>query len=209
MARWRKIRAVKRVVYETSAALWHENDLLEGAAAPEMKLPVSIDIHDTKGTLNWLKSFTESWMYNEKEIKVGLKESHYFANAKINGQIVGYTKIGIGHVYIYDFGLCLALPEKVAFLYHVYVSKESRKHNIAQNLIVQVMSDLADKGYQRMYCHIAKWNTSSIRLFKSLGFKCVADIRIHRIFGILRIWTYRVRQDNRLKLSLRMPSVLR
>lgn len=208
MANWRRLRAIKRFVYQSNAALWYQKDLLEGSTAPDMRLPVRVDIHDAEGTLKWLRAFQESWMYNEKEIDVGLKEGHYFANAKLDGRIIGYTKIGIGRVYIYDFGTCLALPGHVSFLYHVYVEKEFRKNSIAQNLILGVISDLVPKGYRSMSCHIAHWNTPSIRLFESLGFRCIADVGFHGIFRLLKVWTYRIPRDNKLRISLRMPDLL-
>ena len=209
MAKWQRIRTVKRFVYERSRAFWYEKDLTEGWVAPPVGLPVRIDIHDTEGTLNWLRSFTEAWMYNEKEIEVGLKERHYFANVKLDDTIIGYTKIGITRVYLYDFGRRLPLPDDVSFLYHVYVTKEFRKNNVAQALITEVMSDLVSKGYHKMFCHIAKWNMPSIRLFESLGFRCVADIRFHRFFRTLRVWTFRIPRDHALRISLTMPSILR
>jgi ribosomal protein S18 acetylase RimI-like enzyme len=208
MAKWRRLRAIKRFVCQNNAALWYEKDLLEGCAAPDMTLPVRIDIHDAEGTLRWLRSFQESWMYNEKEIDVGLREGHYFANAKLNGRIIGYTKIGIGRVYLYDFGTCLALPSHVSFLYHVYVDKEFRKNSIAQDLIIAVIADLVPKGYRKMACHIAKWNTPSIRLFESLGFRRIADVRFHGFFKLLKIWTYRMSLDGKIKIALRMPNIL-
>jgi ribosomal protein S18 acetylase RimI-like enzyme len=148
-------------------------------------------------------------MYNKKEIDVGVIEQHYFANARLEGRIIGYTKVGIKRVYIYDFGRCLTLPDKVSFLYHVYVAKEFRKKNIAQHLIIQVMSELAQTGYQKMFCHIAEWNVPSIRLFEGLGFRCVAEIRFYRFLRMLRVWAYRIPRDGRLMISLSMPSVLR
>lgn len=209
MAKWRRIRAIKRFVYERNRAFWYEKNLLEPWTTPKPELPVRIDIHDTEGTLNWLRSFPESWMYNEKEIDVGLKEKHYFANAKLDGRIIGYTKIGIKRVYVYDFGRCLPLPGHVSFLYHVYVTNEFRKNNIAQELIIQVISELAEKGYGKMFCHIAKWNTPSFRLFESLGFRRVADIRFHMFFRTLRIWTFRIPPGHPLRISWSMPDVLR
>jgi ribosomal protein S18 acetylase RimI-like enzyme len=209
MAKWRRVRVLKRSVYERSRAFWYEKDLREGWGTPNMGLPVRIDLHDTAGTLNWLKSFSESWMYNEKEIEVGLAEKHYFANAKLDGRIIGYTKIGTKRVYIYDFDRYLPLPDDVSFLYHVYVAKEFRKNNIAQALITTVMSDLVPKGYRKMFCHIAEWNAPSIRLFESLGFRRVADIRFHRFFKMLKVWASRIPQDHPPKISLSMPDLLR
>ena len=209
MAKWRRIRLLKRFVYERSRAYWYEKDLREGWVMPNVGVPVRIDIHDTEGTLSWLRSFSEPWMYNKTEIDVGLIEKHYFANAQLDGRIIGYTKVGIGRVYIYDFGRCLTLPEDVSFLYHVYVAKEFRKNNIAQALITAIMSDLVHREYRKMFCHIAKWNVPSIRLFEGLGFRRVADIRFHRFFKMLRVWTYRIPHDRPLRISLSMPDLLR
>lgn len=208
MTNWKRLRAIKRFVWQDNTALWYEKDLLEGTAAPDMTLPVRLDIHDTEGTLSWLRSFRESWMYDPKEIDVGLREGHYFANAKLEGRIIGYTKIGLGSVYLYDFGTCLVLPGQVSFLYHVYVDKDFRKNNIAQNLIIAVISDLVPRGYRKMACHIAAWNKPSIRLFESLGFRCIADVRFHGLFHLLKIWTYRTSGAGRRKISLRLPNIL-
>lgn len=193
--------------FRASNSLWYCRDLTERCPILSAGSSLRVDISDTEGTLDWLRTFSEPWMYNPKEIEVGLREEHFFPNIKLQGQIIGYSKIGIRRVFIDDFQMSIFVPDRIAFLYHIYVLQEYRKKDVAKQLLTAMLHELKKRGYKKIFCHIEKWNKPSIRLFESIGFRRIADITFFKIFCILRIWRTRSNSIGQSKFSIRMPNV--
>jgi ribosomal protein S18 acetylase RimI-like enzyme len=174
---------------------------LDAVPETDINLTIDLSLHNASETIDWLKSFVEPWMYNVKEIRIGLKEKHYFANVKVDGVIIGYSKVGFNRVYIDDYKMIADLPKRVSILYHIYVSREHRKNNVAKYLLSKLLSELKENDFMSMCCQIAIWNKASIGLFSSLGFKRIAHVKFFRIFGVLRFWLIKKEDENRFALT--------
>jgi ribosomal protein S18 acetylase RimI-like enzyme len=184
-------RLVHHLIYERNEAYWYRRELSRSIPSVAIDLPVEIGLSDPEETISWLKRFDEPWMYDEKEIRTGLAEGHYFANAKLQGTIIGYSKVGRTRVYISDYTTVVSLPEGAALLYHIYVQREYRKHNVAKYLLARLLEECRAKGLSSMSCQIAVWNEPSMRLFSSLGFERIAHVKYVKLFGVLRRWRIR------------------
>jgi ribosomal protein S18 acetylase RimI-like enzyme len=204
----RKVKhLVRSLIYERNESYWYRRDLSNPTPDLEITLPIEISLNNASETIAWLKTFSEPWMYHEKEIRVGLEEGHYFANAKHNGEIIGYSKVGLNKVYIDDYQMILDLPERVALLYHIYVLKEYRKHNVAKILLAKLLGELKEKEFASMCCQIATWNKPSIALFSGLGFKKIAHAKFYKIFGVLRFWMTKREDEKRFTLTTRFSAL--
>jgi GNAT superfamily N-acetyltransferase len=199
-------RLIHRLVYEKNEAFWYCRDLSEAVAPVAIDLPVEIELNDPEETISWLRRFDEPWMYHEKEIRVGLAEGHYFANAKFQGTIIGYAKVGRNRAYIDDYTRVVGLPEGTALLHHIYVLREYRKHNVAKYLLNRLLQECREKGFSSMCCEIAVWNEPSMRLFSSVGFERIAHVKFLKLFGVLRRW--RVRREGEARFSAAKAFVL-
>lgn len=198
-------RSIKHIVnllfFEHNEAYWFLRSLSDRIPEVDINLPIDISLHNSNETIDWLKSFVEPWMYNKKEIRTGLKEKHYFANAKLNGIIIAYSKVGFKRVYVDDYRMILDLPDKAAVLYHVYVLREHRKNNVAAYLVSKLLLELKENNFASMCCQIAIWNKPSISLFSSLGFNKFAHVKFYRLFGFLRFWLIKKEDESRFTLS--------
>lgn len=194
-------RSINILIFEQNQAYWYCRELSDAVPRIDLDLPVEVTLNNPHETIAWLKTFDEPWMYHDKEVRIGLAEGHYFASAKHDGEIIGYSKVGHGRVYIGDYTTVVSLPAGVALLYHIYVLREYRKHNVAKFLLCELLQELKTKGFTRMYCQIALWNEPSMRLFASVGFQRIAHARFLKLFGVLRLWLIRREGEPRLSLA--------
>jgi ribosomal protein S18 acetylase RimI-like enzyme len=200
-------RLVRSWIYERNESYWFRRDLSNPIPDLETSLPVEISLNNASETIAWLKTFAEPWMYHEKEIRIGLTEGHYFANAKHNGEIIGYSKVGLNKVYVDDYQVIVDLPERVALLYHIYVLKEYRKHNVAKMLLAKLLRELKERKFASMWCQIAIWNKPSVALFSGLGFKKIAHAKFYKLFGVLRFWLIKREDEKHFTLTTRFSAL--
>ena len=184
-------RGLKRLIrpfFETNSAFWFTRDL--SAPLPEIspRCPVEIDLSSADETIGWLRNHRERWVFNQREVEIGLKEKHYFANVKCGGRIVGYAKVGKNKIYIHDYRKVLAFPRDCVFIYDTYVIPEYRGLRIAPYLVAQIMSFLKNDGVKRLGCHIPPWNIASMRVYEGLGFTRSKYVRYVKLLG-LKVFT--------------------
>jgi ribosomal protein S18 acetylase RimI-like enzyme len=192
---------IRLLIYEHNEAYWYQRSLSGLIPEVNINLPIDISLHNANETVDWLKSFAEPWMYNKKEIQIGLMEKHYIANAKLDGAIIAYSKVGHNRVYVDDYSMVVNLPKGVALLYHVYVLREHRKNNIAKYLVSKLLAELKENDFSSMCCQIAIWNKPSISLFSSLELKEIAHVKYYKLFGVLRFWRIKKEDERRFTLS--------
>lgn len=179
----RGLKKMLKVFFETNSAIWFERNLALNLPYVITKIPIAVDSSATNETINWIKNNGESWMFDQREIKIGLAENHLFPNVKYENKIIGYAKIGLNKVFIQDFQKTITLPPDFAFIYDTYVVPKYRGFNMAPFLIKEVISYLKSNGIRKIGCHIPGWNTASIRSYTKLGFRRINYIRYFRIFG--------------------------
>jgi CelD/BcsL family acetyltransferase involved in cellulose biosynthesis/ribosomal protein S18 acetylase RimI-like enzyme len=180
----RIIKKITRLIFTANSALWFEKDLTNDSMNYEAKIPIETDMTSTAQTIEWLRRQNKSWLVNSKEINTGIKNRHYFPLARNNGRIVGCAKIGYGDVYVVDFGRIVRFPKNMAFIYDTYVPAYNRGKGVAPHLITDALKFLKMQGFNRIRCHIPKWNKASIRTYTKLGFKEINFIRCFKILGI-------------------------
>lgn len=184
----RALRKASRLVFDTNSAIWFEKDLSQNLPEQNITIPLDINLSAPQETISWIKNQGERWMYNPQEIKIGLQENHYFANAKYNGNIIGYCRIGIGKAYIADYKKAITLEPGTAFICDTYVIPEFRSRGIATFLKVKLMQELRRQGFKKIRNHVPAWNISSLKVSEKLGFKKVFYARHIRILGFLKFY---------------------
>jgi L-amino acid N-acyltransferase YncA len=198
-------RLINALIYEQNEAYWFCRNLSEAVPRVELDLPIEIRLDEPHETIAWLKTFDEPWMYHKKEVRIGLAEGHYFASAKHDGKIIGYSKVAHTRVYVSDYTTVVSLAAATVLLHHIYVIREYRKHNVAKLLLSEWLQELKTKGFARMYSQIAVWNEPSMRLFASVGFQRVAHVKFLKLFGVIRLWLIRREGEHRFRLARTSP----
>lgn len=183
----RALRKASRFIFETNNSFLFVRDLAESVAGVTPAIPVEVNFQSRDETIRWLKGRQEPWMFNEKEIEVGVRWNHFYPNAKYKGEIVGYLKIGIKEVYVDDFEKVMPLSQESAFIYDTYVLPSLRRHNIASFMICETMKFLRNAGIKTIYCHIPLWNAASINTYTKSGFRKDRYIRHIKILRLLKI----------------------
>jgi len=162
-----------------------EKDLSEGFPQISCNIPLEINISNPEETVDWIKNHGEPWMYVPREIEVGLREKHLFANVKYNQRIIGYCRVGIHRVYISDYRRVFELKQGSAFIYDSYVVADFRNQGVITFLKIKIMEELRRRGFKKIRNHVPPWNTASLKVSDKLGFKKTAHVRHIRILGFL------------------------
>jgi ribosomal protein S18 acetylase RimI-like enzyme len=136
---------------------------------------------------------------NDNEIQTALRYNHYWPLAKYDSEIIGSIKLGFDKVYITDYAKNIEFPDKTAFIYDTYVLKKYRNNGVATQLILDAAEYSKNKGYQKLGCHIPKWNKASIIAYEKIGFKKISYIRYYKIFGICFIISKSLRKSKKQK----------
>lgn len=173
-----------RIIFETNSAIWFEKDLTRPIEKIEAKIPLAFVSDSPEKMITWLLSFNQPGLIHPQEIRTGIKEKHHFFYVQASdGQIVGGSKVGYNEVYIVDFEKIVIFPAKTAFWYDTYVLPQKRGLGIATFLICSSLALLKQEGYEKVMCHIPKWNNASIKAFERCGFKRVGYVRFLKLFG--------------------------
>ena len=179
----RACKKVFRLVLETNSATWYVRNLDSSGVQVQADIPLNIDFYDFEGTLNWIRDQNISWMLNVEELEVAIAEGHYWANAKVDGAIIAYTKVGFGRVHVNDYRKAVEFPKDTAFLYDSYVLPEFRGKKVVPCLMNEACLLLASRGFRKVLGYVPEWNTSSIKSVKRVGLKQARKIRYLRILG--------------------------
>ena len=113
-------------------------------------------------------------VYVNRYLKQGKKYIVFVADASA-GDLVGYT-IGTptSGVPEFDCGDDLPIsshPTHRIDIDRVFVSQRFRRRSISKELIMSLSQHVKNLGHKEMFAYVAKWNTPSIALFRSLGFQ--------------------------------------
>ena len=181
---FRVIKKILRFTFTTNSAIWFEKDLTEELADYQAKIPVEFDITSISQTIEWLKSQEQSWLVHPKEIATAFEYNHFWPSVRTNEQIIGCMKIGFGNVYIADYDKVIEFPERMAFIYDIYILQEQRGKGVATYLKSQALKFLKAQGFNKVGSHVPPWNKAMISINEKMGYKKVSYIRYFRIFGI-------------------------
>jgi ribosomal protein S18 acetylase RimI-like enzyme len=117
-------------------------------------------------------------------MKVAISEGHYWVNAKFDGKIIGFIKIGFGKVFVSDYNKILQFPKKVAFLYYVHVAPDFRGKKIAPYLFNKACKFCKEQGYTKALGYVHDWNVASRKSLSNAGLREIKRIYYYKIFGI-------------------------
>jgi ribosomal protein S18 acetylase RimI-like enzyme len=172
-----------RYLFRTNNAVWYEKIIDSNNEEVHPEIPVTVHCSDFEETLIWIQAQEQPWMLPPKEKDIALKEKHYWVNAQCDKHIIGYVKVGIGHVYINDFEQIIKFPESVAYIYDSFVLPSYRRKKVASYLINETIIFLRKEGFSKILCHIPAWNIASANAYSRLGFEGVKTIRFVKLFG--------------------------
>ena len=184
------LKKLKHLLWVTNSADWYCRDLENATFDIQARKPVQIIFHFNSEITTWLKEHhcLFPWMYIPEEIKTAKSEGHIFPYLKHNDEIIGYVKIGLGKVYILDYDKIIEFPEKHSFIYDTFIMPKFRGLNFAPFLLNEAIKYLKSLGFEKIWCHIPSWNTSSRRAFEKLNFHRSTRVRYLRLLN-LRFFT--------------------
>jgi hypothetical protein len=183
------LKRVLAVSFETNDAWWYERDLTQPISKIDPRVSVQINFDQFSETLEWLKKDDREWMANPQEVKICLENNHYFVNAKFNNEIIAFTKICHGKVFIADYKKCLEFPKDMAFFTDLYLSPDLRSGKnykffaVAAYLETVSLKFAKEMGFKRVRCHIPEWNKAARDFSCKLGFVRIKHVRLFRIFS--------------------------
>ena len=183
------LRNIRRRLWDYQKAVWLARDLSVVLRRNETSLPLEIDFSHPEETIEWLVRQNILGTADPRELAVARKYKHLLPLVRMEGEIVGYLKIGFEKVYVLDFDREFHFPGRVAFAYDVYVIPRLRGKNVAPFLIDRVSEFMKEKGYTEIYGHIRVKNLASIRACQKCGFKPVKVISWFSLFG-LRLFSF-------------------
>lgn len=181
------VRKVKHLTFRTTCSIWFCKSLNEPVDSITMSdIDIKFLVEDKSRLINWLRNHNArfSWMYKEKEIQLAETDKHIYVIILHHDDIIGYIKVGINNVYIHDFDKIVCFPKDSAFIYDTFVLPEYRGKKIAFYAIAKTIHFLNEAGFQRLWCHIEKWNTASLKTFQKAGFMPKGTIRFSKVFGL-------------------------
>jgi ribosomal protein S18 acetylase RimI-like enzyme len=178
------LRNIRRRIWDYQKAVWLVRDLSIVLPRNETSLPVEIDFSHPEETIDWLARQNIAGTVDPRELEVARRYKHLLPLVKLEGEIVGYLKIGFEKVYVLDFRREFDFPSGVAFVYDSYVALGLRGRNVAPFLIDRASELMKEKGYTQVYCHIRVKNLSSIKAYQKSGFKPVKVISWFSILGL-------------------------
>ncbi len=149
-------------------------------------IDINFLVENKSRLINWLREHNARfpWMYKEKEIQLAETDKHIYATILHHRDVIGYIKVGINNVYIHDFDKIVCFPKDAAFIYDTFVLPEYRGKNIAFYAISRTIDFLREAGFKKLWCHIEKWNTASLKTFQKAGFTPKGTIRFSMILGM-------------------------
>lgn len=181
-------KKIKHLTFRTTCSIWFCKSLSEPVDSTAKHTDIDINFlkEDKSRLINWLMEHNArfSWMYKEKEIQLAETDKHIYVSILNNGNIIGYIKVGINNVYIHDFDKVVCFPKDSAFIYDTFILPEYRGKNIASYTISRTIDFLREAGFKKLWCHIEKWNTASLKTFQRAGFMPKGTIRFSKVFGL-------------------------
>ena len=114
---------------------------------------------------------------------MAVREGHYWVNAKFNGSIIGFIKIGFGKVFISDYRKTVKFPKNIIFSCESYVLPEFRGKKVAQYMRNEAFNFFKKKGFTKALSYIHDWNIASIKSVTHTGMKRIKTIYCYRILG--------------------------
>lgn len=181
-------RKIKYLTFRTTCSIWFCKSLNESVDFLARETDIDIDFlkEDKSRLIDWLRGHNEKfpWMYKSKELQLAETDKHIYVSILHNSGIIGYIKVGLNNVYIHDFDKMVCFPKDSAFIYDTFILPEYRGKNIALYTLSETIRFLNKAGFQKLWCHIEKWNTASLKTFQKAGFMPKGAIRFSRILGL-------------------------
>lgn len=177
-------KVFSRYLYQTTSSIWYVRKLEEPVehVSPDDTFKVEFLTHDKYRLVDWLRENKSAypWIYFEKEIDAALRNDHLFLIILHQDRIVGYVKLGVGHIFINDFDRMIEFQPGTAFVYDTFTLPEYRGKGLALIALNHASEYLKLNHFTQIFCHIERWNTPSIKTFEKAGFRDIDTIRFVR-----------------------------
>ena len=99
---------------------------------------------------------------SQKAIENQIKDGYNYFVMKIDGKIMGYTGI--------------VFQEEKMFLSKLYIKKEARNKGVGKTTLEFLKNLCREKGYNKIYLTVNKYNTDSINAYKKMNFKIIDSV---------------------------------
>ncbi len=166
---------------------WHERDLSLPIIDVSPRLSVSLGYDSRDEVIKWIKSKIYNGVLSEKEsfeTKVAIANNHFFPSIKLDGEIIGFMKVGFNKVYIKNFKKIYSLRKGTAFIYASYVDPKYRGSGIYTFSKTEMMKFLKGKGFQKLASQIRSSNGPSKHVAKKCGSRRVDSSWQFRCFDL-------------------------
>ncbi|MCA9102238.1 MAG: GNAT family N-acetyltransferase [Pirellulales bacterium] len=104
--------------------------------------------------------------------------------ATCNGEPAGFNLATFGGVYMPLVKVHRTFASNAAWSEHIMVYRHFRGRGLAKQIRRRMFAELARRGTRYFYGGAETWNTTSLGLAQSLGFREIADISFRRILGV-------------------------
>lgn len=179
------VRKFRLLLYQTNDAEWLNKDLRDVVESQAPDVSARVIFSSREKVVAWMKenSSRYPWIYIEAENYIACIHDHVYPFIVHNNEIVGYIKIGMKRVYIDDFKRFMRIPDKNAFIYDTFILPNYRGKHMGSFLLASVLEYLRMHGYERVWCHIPKWNTASLKLYEGAGFQKISHIKFVKLMS--------------------------
>lgn len=178
------LKRISHFIFETNSATWYIRYLDSDDIEIKSDIPLAINYSNFNETSDWIRDQNIPWMLSENERKIAINEGHYWMCAKYNGNIIGYTKVGFGKVYVNDYKKAVKFPIDTVFIYDNYVKPEFRGKKVVPYLMNEACLFFRKKGFAKALGYVPDWNIASKKSVIRIGLKSAKKIRYIRILGV-------------------------
>ncbi len=99
---------------------------------------------------------------SQKAIDSQIKDGYNYFVMKADGETLGYTGV--------------VFQESKMFLSKLYIKKEARNKGVGRNTLEFLKNLCREKGYNKIYLTVNKYNTDSINAYKKMGFEIINSV---------------------------------
>jgi GNAT superfamily N-acetyltransferase len=133
----------------------------------------AVAIAQIEGTAEWLRG----------NLSKRLADGCLCLVAMDGEEVAGFNLIDFGKSFLSLVKLKKKLRMSQAWSEHIAVEKKYRRSGVASQLRYRIFEELRKRGVRWLYGGTLRYNTASLNLTRSVGFKEFVDIHYVQIFG--------------------------
>jgi len=146
--------------------------------------PVSVASHPraifNELSINDLPRLEKVMYQSRKAIEKRFKKGDRCFVAEIDSRIAHYTWLCFGEEYLPSIEKRVRVKENEAYIYNVYTVPSFRREGLFSFVLGQVLKQLQDSGYKKLWVSVLSNNLSSQNAFEKMGFEKETEIEYLR-----------------------------